>query len=143
MLKHAHSGIRWIVLILLIIAIFNSYSKWQNRKDFTSGDKKKHLFALIFCHIQLLLGLVLYPMSPLVSFVDGFMKQKVTRFYSVEHVMMMVLAIIIITIGYSIAKRKKDDSNKFKTIFIFYLIGLIVMLAAIPWPFRIPGAGWF
>ncbi len=143
MLKHAHSGIRWIVLILLILAIVNAYSKWKNRKDFTNGDKKKHLFAMVFCHIQLLIGLVLYPKSPMVSFADGFMKESVSRFYTVEHMSMMILAIILITFGYIRAKKKQDDSQKFKTTFIFYLLGLIVILAAIPWPFRFPGAGWF
>ena len=143
MLKHAHSGLRWLVLVLLVIAILNAYSKWQNRKDFTNSDKRKHLFAMIFCHIQLVIGLVLYFMSPLVSFSEGFMKESVTRFFAVEHTSMMVLALIIITMGYSKAKRKSEDSQKFKTTFIFYLIGLLLILVAIAWPFRGLGAGWF
>ena len=143
MLKHAHSGFRWLVLVLLVIAIINAYSKWQNRKDYTSSDKKKSLFAMVFTHIQLLIGLVLYFMSPLVSFSEGFMKETVTRFFTIEHTTIMVLAIAVITIGYSKAKRKEDDSQKFKTTFIYYLIGLILILVSIPWPFRGLGTGWF
>lgn len=143
MLKHAHSGFRWLVLALLVIAIINAYTKWQNRKDYTSSDKKKSLFAMIFTHIQLLIGLVLYFMSPLVSFSEGFMKETITRFFTIEHTTIMVIAIAVITIGYSKAKRKEDDSQKFKTIFIYYLIGLILILVSIPWPFRGLGTGWF
>lgn len=143
MLKHAHSGFRWLVLVLLIIAIVNAYTKWQNRKDFTSSDKKKSLFAMVFTHIQLIIGLVLYFMSPLVSFSSGFMKESITRFFTIEHTTIMVLAIAVITIGYSKSKRKADDSQKFKTIFIYYLIGLLLILISIPWPFRGLGTGWF
>lgn len=143
MLKHAHSGFRWLVLVLLIIAIVNAYTKWQNRKDFTASDKKKSLFAMVFTHIQLLIGLVLYFMSPLVSFSSGFMKESITRFFTIEHTTIMVLAIAVITIGYSKSKRKADDSQKFKTIFIYYLIGLLLILISIPWPFRGLGTGWF
>lgn len=143
MLKHAHSGFRWLVLVLLVIAIINAYTKWQNRKDYTSSDKKKSLFAMVFTHIQLLIGLVLYFMSPLVSFSEGFMKETITRFFTIEHTTIMVLAIVVITMGYSKAKRKEDDSQKFKTTFIYYLIGLILILVSIPWPFRGLGTGWF
>jgi len=142
-LKHAHSGFRWLILILLIIAIVNAYTKWKNRSDFTPKDKKIGLFTMIFCHIQLLIGIALYFLSPLVSFEDGFMKEKVARFFTIEHGTMMILALIIITMGYAKAKRKTDASQKFKTTFIYYLIGLIVIIAAIPWPFRALGAGWF
>jgi len=142
-LKHAHSGFRWLVLVLLVVAIINAYSKWQNRKDFTAADKKKGLFAMVFTHIQFIIGLILYFISPLVSFQEGFMKETVTRFFTIEHATLMLLAIVLITIGYSKAKRKADDSQKFKTTFIYYLIGLIVMLISIPWPFRGLGSGWF
>lgn len=142
-LKHAHSGIRWVVLILLILAIFNAYAKWKNGSDFTSKDKKLSLFAMVFLHIQLLVGIAVYGVSPLVSFADGWMQNAATRFYSMEHEIMMLIAIILVSIGYSRGKRKTEAPQKFKTIFIFYLIGLVVILLAIPWPFRFPGAGWF
>ena len=142
-LKHAHSGFRWLVLALLVYAIYNALMKWKNRSKFTEADKKASLFAMVFLHIQFLIGIVLYFISPLVSFADGFMKNAGTRFYTMEHTIMMLIAIALVTIGYSKSKKKVENGHKFKTIFTFYLIALLVILLAIPWPFRGLGAGWF
>ena len=138
-LSHAHSGLRWVVLVLLILAIFNAYNAWKNDGKLS----KMPLFALIATHIQLILGLVLYFISPYVSFEDGFMKETITRFYTVEHISLMLFAIITITVGYSRGKRKPSDETKGRTVFMYYLIGLALILIAIPWPFRNLGAGWF
>lgn len=143
MLTHAHSGLRWVVLVLLLVAIGNAFMKWQGNKEFQGGDKKIGLFAMVFTHIQFLIGLVLYFISPRVIFAAESMKNAAARFFLVEHLSIMLLAIAVITIGYSRAKRTEDDSKKFKTTFIFFLIGLILILAGIPWPFRGYGTGWF
>ncbi len=132
-LKHAHSGIRWIFLALLIYAVINAFLKWRGNKDYTGGDRKVGLFTFIFSHIQLLVGLGLYSISPRV---------EVIRFYRVEHISMMLLAIILISIGHISAKKAKESSTKFKRTFIFYLIALVLILTAIPWPPK-HGAGWF
>ena len=142
-LVHAHSGLRWIVLVLLVLAIFNAFSKKSKGVEWTDKDKKITLFAMIFTHVQLLIGLALYFMSPLVQFSEGFMKNPVYRFYSVEHILTMLIAIALITVGYSKSKRASESVNKFKSVATFYLIGLILILAGIPWPFRNLGAGWF
>ncbi len=142
-LLHAHSGLRWIVLALLVAAIIKAFSGWKGNSQFTEGDRKLALFTLIFTHIQLLLGLWLYFISPKVAFVEGFMKDSVLRFYSVEHITLMLIAIILITVGFSAAKRASEDAARFKKIAVYYLIGLLVILAGIPWPFRELGAGWF
>ena len=138
-LKHAHSGLRWVALLLLVTAIVTA---WQTMKSGRSAGKLP-LFALITAHVQLLLGLVLYFTSPHVQFGDGFMKDTVLRFYSVEHITIMLLAIAAITVGYSRAKRKASEADKAKVIFRFYTIALVLILLGIPWPFRIPVAGWF
>lgn len=140
-LKHAHSGLRWLLLAALIYAIIRGFQSWRSGKAF---NKPSALIGLIFTHIQLILGLLLYfVFSPLVSFEEGFMKDGLTRFYTVEHLVTMILAIILITIGYSRGKRKPDDSAAGKAVFTFYLIGLFLVLLGIPWPFRGLGAGWF
>lgn len=142
-LQHAHSGLRWLVLIFLIMAIFNALTK-KASGQWTASDKKKSLFALMFTHIQIILGIVLYGMSPKVSFGEGWMANSMTRFYGMEHITMMLIAAILITIGYSTSKRASTDTAKFKRIMIFYSLGLLVILAAIPWPFREAlGGGWF
>lgn len=142
-LKHAHSGLRWLVLIFLLLAIGNAFMKWRNGSSYEAGDKKISLFAMTLVHIQILIGFALYFMSNKVTFEEGFMKDAFTRFYAVEHIAMMVLATLLITLGYSKAKRTLEDTAKFKTTFIFYLIGLVMILAAIPWPFRALGGAWF
>ena len=143
LLVHLHSVNRWIVLVLMIIAIVKAFGGWFGKKEFTATDKKSALFALIFTHIQLILGIALYFISPLVSFEEGAIKNEIFRFYSIEHFSMMIIAIALITLGFSLSKRANESITKFKRIAIFYLIGLLIILSSIPWPFTIPGAGWF
>lgn len=143
MLTHAHSGLRWLVLLFLILAIVNAAGK-MNKPEATFGanDKRLGLFSLIFTHVQFIIGLVLYFISPKVQFSAETMSNSVLRFYTVEHISLMLIAIALITVGYSKAKRQEGGKN-FKTTFRFYLIGLILILISIPWPFRNLGAGWF
>ena len=142
-LKHAHSGWRWVVLALLIYAIFNAFTKWRSGQSFEDKDRKTNLFAMVSVHIQLLLGFVLYFMSPSVQFSSATMKDSMLRFFTVEHLVMMLIAVILITIGNSMSKKALEDTIKFKKTFTYYLIGLIIILAGIPWPFRGFGNGWF
>lgn len=118
----------------------------MGKKPFTKGDKMTYLMALIFCHIQLVVGFILFIMKDYqknFSQMGTIMKIPVLRFFTIEHTLMMLVAIIFITIGYSTAKRASTDVAKHKKTFIFYLIGLILILAAIPWPFRGYGNDWF
>lgn len=143
MLTHAHSGLRWLVLIFLLLAIVNAGRKMGGSTAYGASDKRLGLFALIFTHIQLILGLILYFISPKVQFGAGTMGDALLRFYTVEHISLMLISIVLITIGYSKAKRQEADSKKFKTTFWYYLIALVLILVAIPWPFRNLGASWF
>lgn len=140
-LVHAHSGLRWIALILLLAAVAVAIGKWQGRSGYTDGNRKLYLFTLIAVHTQLLLGLALFFISPKVNF--SLLSDKVYRFYTVEHTAGMLIAIILVTIGYSRSKRATDAVTKQRLIGIFYGIGLLLILASIPWPFRILGANWF
>ncbi|MGF7214862.1 putative membrane protein [Spirosoma lacussanchae] len=140
-LVHAHSGLRWIALILLLAAVAVAIGKWQGRSGYTDGNRKLYLFTLIAVHTQLLIGLLLYFISPKVNFDQ--LSDKLYRFYTVEHTTGMLIAIVLITIGYSRSKRATDPTTKQRLVGIFYGLGLLLILASIPWPFRIPGAGWF
>ena len=143
MLKHAHSGLRWVVLGLLIYAIFNALSK-KGKGTFSVQDAKVNSFTTMFCHIQLLLGFALYFTSPKVVFSEAWMKNASQRFYGMEHLLLMLLAIVLITIGSAKAKRAANDEDKFKKTYLFFGLGLILILAGIPWPFREAlGGGWF
>lgn len=136
-LVHAHSGLRYVVLGLLIAAVSIAYTNWQNDEP---SDSKIYTYALISCHIQLLLGLILYVMSPKVDF--SMMGDKLYRFFTVEHILMMIIAITLITFG-RVRSRKVASGAKHRTILYFYAMGLILILVSIPWPFRNLGAGWF
>lgn len=140
-LVHAHSGLRWIALILLVAAVVTAISRWQGRNSFTDDNRKLNLFTLISVHTQLVIGLILLFISPKVNF--SMMSEKLYRFYSVEHTAGMLIAIVLITIGYSRSKRTNNDTTKHRLVSLFYGLGLLLILASIPWPFRIPGAGWF
>lgn len=143
-LKHAHSGLRWVALILLLLAIVNAFT--------SSTYEKKHrlinLFAMVSLHTQLLIGFGLYFISPRVKFVEHWMSSEVSggayRFYNMEHISMMIIAIILVTIGHSKSKKGSTPAEKFKPIKLWYVLGLILILAAIPWPFRTAlGGAWF
>lgn len=142
-LVHMHSGLRWVALILLLAAIINAGLKLKSG-NYLKKDKMLNLFAMIFMHIQLLIGLILYFMSGKVSFAEGWMKSPLYRFFGLEHVLGMVLAIVLITIGRKKAEKAVDTIKKHKTIIIWYLIALVVVFASIPWPFRNLGVTtWF
>ncbi|NJO87182.1 MAG: cytochrome B, partial [Lewinella sp.] len=133
------------VLVLLIAAILRAFSKRKGGSLYPGKDRL-FLYAFIFTHVQLLLGLVLYFISPLVSWEGGMkavMGDSVRRFYAVEHLTGMLVAIAIITVGYLKAKRQAELNKGWKTIGVYYLIGLLLILVSIPWPFRNLGAGWF
>ena len=143
-LIHAHSGWRWIVLILLLAAVVKMNIGWKGNKSFTAGDKKLGLFAMVAFHIQFLVGWILFFLSSKVQFVDGMMGNSMLRFFTVEHSLMMTLAMVLITIGYSKSKKATNDKQRFKRLAIFYTISLILILASIPWPFREAlGGKWF
>ena len=147
-LIHAHSGLRWVALFLLVYAIFNA-AKSQTSGKYEKKDKMINLFAMIMLHIQLLIGLILYFTSLKVQFAEGWMSSDVAggmyRFYGLEHLLGMVIAIAVVTMGRSKAEKKlKGTRDKHRKILISYTIGLVIILAMIPWPFREAlRAAWF
>lgn len=136
---HAHSGLRWIVLATLIIAIVTAYQGWKKNNPFESKNKKIALLAMMAYHIQVVGGIVLLFVGEHVVSSGEYMKKML-----MEHVSLMVIGMALITIGYVKAKKAVEEKSKFKTLFIYYFITLILALAAIPWPFRADlAAAWF
>lgn len=142
-LVHIHSGFRWLVLIFLLGAIIVSARGLGGKVPFTQSMKRWGLAAMTAAHIQLITGLVLYFISPNVQYGPSMMKTTILRFYTVEHISLMLIAIILITVGYMRSKRASTDAGKSKAMFWTFLIGLVLILASIPWPFRDLGAGWY
>jgi len=136
-MKTIHSYWAYIVLIVLIYAVTKAILGFTQKKQFTDKDLRIGLFALIVSHIQLLIGVTWYFMSPwykaLKSDSSVVMSDKATRFLAVEHPTVMILAVMFITIGWSKHKKKKEDAAKFKMFAIFYGIGLLLILSRIPW----------
>lgn len=133
-----HSYWAYLVLLVLIVATVNALIKTFGDKEYTASDFRKSLFALIVSHIQLLIGFVLYFVSPRLqlfseSGMGEIMKDSISRLYLVEHPLINIIAVALITIGYSKHKKKLTSKAKLKTISIFYTIALVLFLSRIPW----------
>jgi|TARA_B110000495_G_scaffold202488_1_gene222774 cellobiose-specific phosphotransferase system component IIC len=134
-LKHAHSGLRWIFLLIIIFAIVNAFRKWKSGEKFEAKDKLLNILTLALTHTMGIIGIVLLFISPKVQFTEGFMKNDQIRFYLTQHTFGMVLVLILITIGYSKAKKAEEDKAKFKKTAVWFTISLLIVLISIPWPF--------
>jgi uncharacterized membrane protein len=133
-----HSYLAYVVLAVLFLAVANALIGWSVKKDFTlQKDLRLSLFALILSHIQLLVGLILFFVSP--SGVNAISANgmgglsSAARLLAVEHPFVNILAIVLITIGWSKHKKVLEASKKFKLISIFYGLGLLFFLSRIPW----------
>jgi len=128
-----HSGWAYLALLLLVIAVVNSFIGKNSKKEFTPKDRKIALFGLIGTHTQLLVGLILYFVSPLGLASLGQMKDASLRLTSLEHPLLNIIAIAFITIGWSKHKKADSSESKFKSIAVFYGIGLLLILSRLPW----------
>jgi hypothetical protein len=137
-----HSILRWVILVLLVVAIFRSYRGMAAARPFSEGDRKVGLFLMIAAHTTLLAGLILWFIGPLgLAEIRDFgfgavMKERVMRYYAVEHFAGMLIAIVLITIGRGVARKSIPDKVKFRRSFWLFLIALLIILVTIPWPFR-------
>jgi hypothetical protein len=132
-LQKFHSGWAYIALLVLIVAVINAIIGMSSKKEFTAKDRKIALFGLIGIHVQLLIGLILYFVSPLGMDSFGQMSDKALRLTSLEHPLINVIAITLITIGWSKHKKATTSESKFKGFTIFYGLGLVLILSRIPW----------
>ncbi|MBP6385785.1 MAG: cytochrome B [Pseudarcicella sp.] len=138
-LKAIHSYTRWAVIILAIVVLAKAVQGITQKKAFTESDRKAGLFFMIICHIQLTIGMVLYfHYSPLGLQAFGLgmkevMKTAVYRKIAVEHITGMIIALVLITMGYSKNKRSTIDTQRHKNALTFYGIGLLLIIATIPW----------
>jgi hypothetical protein len=146
-LKHSHSGLRWLVLILLVYAIYNAYSRYKAGAKYRGVDKMVNVMTMGMVHLQIVIGLILYFVSPIVeaglSNFGSAMKDSTLRFSVMEHLVMMVAAAVLITIGYKRGRTAKEPKLMHRRIFVWYTVVLVLILAAIPWPFRFDVSGWF
>ncbi len=128
-----HSGWAYLALLLLVVAVLNSVLGMVSKKEFSSKNRTIALLGLIAAHIQLLVGLVLYFISPIGKAGLSEMSNAAIRLTALEHPLINIIAIVFITIGWSKHKKATSSLTKFKTISIFYGLGLLLILARIPW----------
>ena len=131
-----HSGWAYLALLLLVVTVVNAIIGMSSKKEFTAKDRKIALFGLIATHIQLVVGLILYFVSEVgmkAFSTEGAMKIPELRLTMLEHPLTNIIAITLITIGWSKHKKAISSEAKFKTIALFFGLGLVLILARIPW----------
>ena len=137
-LLHTHNLFRWLVLAVALLAIVLAFSGWFGKRNWKKIDNISGLLLTMFVDIQLVVGLILYAfVSPITrsAFADfgAAMKNEVLRFYAIEHFVMMLIALILVHIGRSKSKKAVVVNKKHRSAAIFYTIGLVIILAGIPW----------
>jgi pimeloyl-ACP methyl ester carboxylesterase len=135
-LQHLHSGLAYLALAALVIVMIYALIGSLSGREFTEKDRKFAMIGFILAHIQLLVGLILYFVSPLGFSLltgGGAMGDKVARLTALEHPVINILAIIIISVGYIRAKKMTESRARFRSIYMFYAIGLVLILSRIPW----------
>ena len=132
-LQKAHSGWAYLALLMLVVVVVNALIGLFSKKEFTAKDRKIALFGLIATHVQLLIGMVLYFVSPVGFSALGEMANKTLRLTALEHPLVNIIAIVLITMGWSKHKKATTSESKFKTFAVFYGIGLLLILSRIPW----------
>jgi membrane protease YdiL (CAAX protease family) len=138
MIQMLHSGWAYIALLVLIVAVINAAMGFFSDKEFKEKDLRIPLFTLIVFHLQLIIGLIGYYTSNYYDTMRSVgmgevMKKPELRLMLVEHPIMMILAIILITMGFSKHKKQQTDKGRFKTILLYYGIALLLVLSRIPW----------
>jgi threonine/homoserine/homoserine lactone efflux protein len=134
-----HSLFRWLVLSGLAYALWRGVRGWSGRRVFSSTDDKVRHTTATLAHVQLVIGYGLYFNSPLVQWFRGHYREAMGQlqvvFFGLIHILLMTLAIVLVTIGSAAAKRKTTDVRKFRTMTLWYLAALVIILLAVPWPF--------
>jgi hypothetical protein len=134
-----HSLFRWLVLASLVYTIFRAYSGYVSKRTFGKTDNAARHWTATIAHIQLVIGMTIYWQSPLIRYFWASAKDAIGQvnitFFALIHVTLMMTAITLITIGSSLTKRRTSDTEKFRTMLIWYSIALLIIFIAVPWPF--------
>jgi Na+-driven multidrug efflux pump len=133
-----HNILRWVVLILAVVALYRAYAGWIGKRDYTETDRKSGVFFSISIDIQLLVGIILYIfLSPITrtAFQDFGTAMTIPdiRFFAVEHILLMILAVILVHVGTVVSKRATSDESKHRRAAIWYSLTVLAIILAIPW----------
>ncbi len=141
-----HSFVRWLLVIAVVVAVARAFMGWFGKKAFTALDNKIGLAFTSLLDLQLLIGLILYVISPILQTAfqnfGGAMSNTQMRFFAVEHILMMVIAVVLAHVGRALSKKASTDVLKHRQAAIWFGLALLVMLLAIPWPFSPVSRPW-
>jgi hypothetical protein len=146
-MEHLHNFLRWALLIVLIASIYRAYVGWKKGQTNAKLDNLLSILTVSFADVQLLIGLFLYMTKGWLgmSMADA-MHNNVTRFWKVEHITGMLIAIVLLHMGRVFYKKKNwEEAKRYQRWFVFFLIAFVIIMAMIPWPMRESGIarGWF
>ncbi|MCY0977271.1 hypothetical protein PGH12_00865 [Chryseobacterium wangxinyae] len=134
-----HSTMRWLVLASLVYSIYRAYKGYFSNAPFSKTDNYVRHWTATIAHIQLIFGIVIYMQSPIIKYFWNNFDEAITNldlaFFGLLHIILMLTAIVMITVGSALSKRRTTDREKFKTILFWFSVSLIIILIAIPWPF--------
>jgi cell division protein FtsW (lipid II flippase) len=131
-----HNSLRWVVLATLLHCIYRALRGYRGKAEFSQRDNAFRHWTATAVQVQMMIGFVLYFNSPFVSaYRNGSSTDGDSSFFAVVHLALMFLAVTIISIGSAMAKRRPADQQKYQTMLIWFAIGLMIILIAIPWPF--------
>ncbi len=133
--QHLHSALAYLFLIVMVMSILYFLVGLFTKKPFTKLSKGVALSALIVAHVQLLVGIVLYFVSPLglSNFSGDAMGDTTQRLYMLEHPLINIVGIALITAGYVLSKRASDLNTKYRLLVIYYTLGFGLVMLRIPW----------
>lgn len=134
-----HSSLRWLVVIAVWVAIYRAGKGYLTRAPFTKADDRWRHWTATLAHVQMVIGMVLYVQRPLTAYFwqhfPAAIQVREIAFFGLWHILLMLAAVVALTIGSAMAKRKSTDRDKFRAMLIGCLIAAVLILVAIPWPF--------
>lgn len=138
-LTFIHSSVRWFVVISLVYAIVRAWHGYLKGRTFTKADNTVRHWTATIAHVQLVIGMIFYTQSPVIRYFLKNFKEEVADwavgFYGLVHPILMLVAIVLITIGSAMAKRKPSSKEQFRTMLIWFSVAFLIIFIAIPWPF--------
>ena len=135
-----HSLLRWGIVVTVAVAGFSALMGWIKNGPVITWQRAVAIWAMVLCHVQLVLGFILYGFD-IAKGTFALMPPDRMRYWKFEHMGMMLIVIILVTIGRLSSKKATTEQGKHKRVAIFYLLALLVMLLMIPWPFTAMGEG--
>jgi hypothetical protein len=130
-LLEIHSYLRYFILIMLVVVIARSLYAWSKNQTYTPVDNKLSLYLLIFTHLQLVAGLIVYFVSPLVQFNNETMKNDTIRYWTVEHIFGMLVGIVLITVARTTSKRMSTDLARHRRLAVFNSVALVIIVGVL------------